>query len=226
MSQFGETFEDTMGAGQTEERTSGLAVASFVTSLICCIPGLGLIGALLGAIALMVRKPGVKGKGFAVAGLILGLIFTVAWGALVYGGYQLYNNMPAMALRDPNAMAGMFGSTTAEASAFITEVEGRYGSIQSSQITGFTQVGQAGRIEYDLVFPSQTLEGQLVLPTQMGAQNLDSLVIVDPTLGDLVFPPGGGSSVAPAPAGGADGTDGADGADGSGEDGADGAAGG
>lgn len=64
------------------QRTSALAVVSLVMSLICCIPGLGLLGAALGVVALLGigRSRGrVGGKGMALAGIIVGVLMTVAW---------------------------------------------------------------------------------------------------------------------------------------------------
>lgn len=63
-------------------RTSGLAVASLVCSLICCIPGLSSIGALLGVFSLInITKSGGRlgGKGLALSGIIIGVLFSVLW---------------------------------------------------------------------------------------------------------------------------------------------------
>jgi len=64
------------------QRTSAMAVVSLVMSLVCCIPGLGLLGAAFGVVALMGigRSRGrVGGKGMAMAGIIVGVLMTVAW---------------------------------------------------------------------------------------------------------------------------------------------------
>ena len=61
-------------------KTSGLAVASLVCSLILCIPLLGLVGAILGIASLgATKRPGVRGRGLAVAGILVGLLATVVW---------------------------------------------------------------------------------------------------------------------------------------------------
>ena len=61
-------------------RTSGLAVVSLVCSLIFCIPLLGLLGAVLGIASLRAtRQPGVRGRGLAIGGIIVGLLATAAW---------------------------------------------------------------------------------------------------------------------------------------------------
>ncbi len=75
-------------------RTSALAVSSLVFGLVCCLPATGLIGMMLGVagIAVISRSEGrLRGNGLAVAGVILGLISTLAWVAIGVGmarGYQ------------------------------------------------------------------------------------------------------------------------------------------
>ncbi|MFI0983080.1 DUF4190 domain-containing protein [Streptomyces sp. NPDC021093] len=56
-------------------KTNGLAIASLVTGIVCCVPVLGLI---LGLIALsQIRKRGDSGKGMAVAGIVLSSLSVV-----------------------------------------------------------------------------------------------------------------------------------------------------
>ncbi|MGA2496576.1 MAG: DUF4190 domain-containing protein [Tepidisphaeraceae bacterium] len=67
-------------------KTSGLAVASLVCSLILCIPLLGLVGAILGIAALgATKRPGVRGRGLAIGGIIVGIMVTFMWIAGVIG---------------------------------------------------------------------------------------------------------------------------------------------
>lgn len=71
------------------ERTSIAAIFSLICSLICCLPGLPLLGVVLGALAMIGigRSQGrVGGRGLAVAGIVLGLLFTVAQIGIVIGG--------------------------------------------------------------------------------------------------------------------------------------------
>src|SRR5262245_43405191 len=63
-------------------RTSILAIISLILSLICIIPGFGLLGAifgLAGLIGIMQSRGRVGGTGLAVAGMILGLLFSAVW---------------------------------------------------------------------------------------------------------------------------------------------------
>ena len=57
------------------QKTNGLAVAGFVSSLVCCTP----VGIVLSAIGLsqINKDPSQKGRGLAIAGLIVGSIFFV-----------------------------------------------------------------------------------------------------------------------------------------------------
>ena len=83
MSQFD---AEPMDLAPPSSRTSVLAVSSLVLSLICCIPGLGAIGTLLGVGAMVgiSRSQGrVRGMGLAVAGIVLGVLFSLAWIAIL-----------------------------------------------------------------------------------------------------------------------------------------------
>lgn len=65
-----------------QPRTSVLAVTSLVLQVLCCIPGIGAIGALVGVGAIfgISKSDGrVRGMGLAVAGVVLGLISTLIW---------------------------------------------------------------------------------------------------------------------------------------------------
>lgn len=72
-------------------RTSALAVTSLVLSLICCIPGLGILGAGLGVGALIGiggSNGRVGGRGLAVAGIIVGVLVSLAWLGVVLSAQQ------------------------------------------------------------------------------------------------------------------------------------------
>jgi hypothetical protein len=69
-------------------RVSGLAVASLVFGLLCCIPGSGLIGVILGGAGLIRigRSEGrLTGRGMALIGLVLGLLGTLLYLGLTIG---------------------------------------------------------------------------------------------------------------------------------------------
>ncbi|MFV2117541.1 DUF4190 domain-containing protein [Streptomyces sp. Act-28] len=63
------------GAPHPSATTNGLAIASLVTGIVCLVPPLGLV---LGAIAWgQIGRKGQRGKGLAVAGMILSLVSTL-----------------------------------------------------------------------------------------------------------------------------------------------------
>ncbi|GAA3375085.1 DUF4190 domain-containing protein [Streptomyces sannanensis] len=66
-------------------KTNGLAIGSMVAGIVCCLPPLGLI---LGVVALVqIKKTGHRGKGMAVAGVVLSSISTLlVLTAIVTGG--------------------------------------------------------------------------------------------------------------------------------------------
>lgn len=70
---------------QVPQKTNGLAIAGFVTSLACCSP----VGIILSAIGLnqISKDPNQKGKGLATAGLIIGIAFFVL--TIIYYGFIL-----------------------------------------------------------------------------------------------------------------------------------------
>ncbi|MET8579584.1 DUF4190 domain-containing protein [Streptomyces collinus] len=63
---------------------NGLAIASLVFGVLCCVPGVGLV---LGPFALrQIRRRGERGTGLAVGGTVLSAIGLVLWGLLLATG--------------------------------------------------------------------------------------------------------------------------------------------
>lgn len=73
----------------TQTSTNGLAIAGFVVSLCSLIINfggiVGLVGTILSGVGLSQVKTKGKGKGLAIAGLIIGII------SIVYGIYSIIN---------------------------------------------------------------------------------------------------------------------------------------
>ena len=63
-----------------QNKTNTMAIVGFILSLVCC----GFIGAILSGIALgQIKQSGENGKGLAIAGLVYGIISTIA--IFIYG---------------------------------------------------------------------------------------------------------------------------------------------
>jgi len=63
---------------QTQQKTSGFAVASLVLGLIFFLPFTSILAIIFGIIALNdIKKKNLDGKGIAIAGIVLGAIFFV-----------------------------------------------------------------------------------------------------------------------------------------------------
>jgi hypothetical protein len=62
------------------QRTNGMAIAGFVTALLCCSP-LGIIFSAIG-LSQIGKDPAQQGKGLAIAGLIIGIISLI--GGLIW----------------------------------------------------------------------------------------------------------------------------------------------
>lgn len=77
-----------------EQRTSILAIFSLVLGLLCFVPGLGVLGLLCGVAALLaIASSGgrVAGKGLAIAGIVLSLLFSAIWIGLYLGARQVWS---------------------------------------------------------------------------------------------------------------------------------------
>lgn len=78
------------------QRMSVLAVLSLICAVVCCVPGLGILAFVFGALALagISKSQGrVTGKPLAGIGMALGLIATVIWMAIAIGvaqGWRTY----------------------------------------------------------------------------------------------------------------------------------------
>ena len=82
------------------KRNSGLAIASMCAGIVglclCWIPVLGIIlgiiGMVFGGIGIaQTGKPGVGGRGMAIAGLVTGLIALVFWPIMLLVGFSLFS---------------------------------------------------------------------------------------------------------------------------------------
>jgi hypothetical protein len=77
--------------GMVPQRTSAAAVASLIFGILGCLIITGIIAIITGIIGISATKnPNVKGRGMAIAGLILGLIGTLSGGLCLGLGGAVY----------------------------------------------------------------------------------------------------------------------------------------
>lgn len=205
-------------------KTSRLAVTSLIFSLILCCPLTTILGPLLGLVS-VIRiggNPALKGRGIAVAAILLGAIFT---GGQFWGGRWIYETIfvpmfvgpsDALATGFDGDIAGFkdhfYGpgasASDAEAVAFIAELERRYGRFVSCELDQQGQPESQGSVmqfDYRIVFADQTVdcETEIVYADERAGEwplKLGYVTIFDDDLGDLTFPDpdwGGGSGTPP-----------------------------
>jgi len=77
-----------------QSRTSGAAVASLICGIVGCTIIGGLLGLILGLVGISATKnPAVKGRGMAITGLILSILFLGLWALGCSGMYHLYQRL-------------------------------------------------------------------------------------------------------------------------------------
>ncbi len=215
MSQFDAQYDT------TPQKRSGLAVASMVCSFIFFCPLTTLLAPLLGLIALatMGGDPPKRGKGMAVTGIALGIVFTTVQCILIFTvgakGFGFLKEYIDFAMEGPNEalVLGTGGDITqfklsfhgagatasdAEAQAFLDELSFRYGayiSTESAQQGGQQQFGQpSARMPYVIEFDRGVVDAEveLVFADQSTGELLKKLgyiLVFDADLGDLRYPP-------------------------------------
>ncbi len=97
---------------ETVTKNSALAITGFVLSLIFFIPAIPFIGAIIGVIALIKLKNNthLKGKGFAIAAIIVGVIITIIQIVIII-----------MVLNTVGNITGVIGKSPQESVAFCLE---------------------------------------------------------------------------------------------------------
>lgn len=194
-------------------RMSGLAIAALVCALLFCIPILPPIGVVLGLIAVvtMVGKEHLRGRGMAIAAIVIGLIFSIAWGVTGWFFYSVGKQIEAMpgeamtsgaggdfaAFRDRFTRGGE-GADDAAAQAFFAEATGRYGAFESMALdrAGAPPAGGGAQLlmPFSVVFTNQTVPARvefIIIDETTGAfvRKLSSIELIDPVAGNLRFPP-------------------------------------
>lgn len=200
-----------------EPRTSILAIVSLVCSLVCCVPLLPTLGALLGIGGLVAisRNPMLRGSGLAITGIVLGLLFTLGQGLVAMSGVRGYLELRDVPVRMLElGYAGNYSDfrdrmdgagTDEQAEQFFNELQSRYGEARAAEMNfdafmqQFQQPGGPAENEITFVwrveFENETVEVEAVMREEdqvPGAEFIvfRSLTIRDENRDDLRFPPG------------------------------------
>jgi len=207
-------FDPTAGPSGDQPRTSGIAIASLVCSLILCCPLTTVIGALLGLIGVIVTatNPMRKGTVLAALGLIIGVAGTGAW---FYGGYaanRWFKTAPQSAFEagyDSGVDAfqerihAPGAHDDAAARAFLDELRSRYGAFESAEFSADQdwQPPQTGSqqpfmpdVPYVLRFENAEVRAEidLVFADEQSGDlvfMIGAIEVIDDELGNLVYPP-------------------------------------
>lgn len=168
-----------------EVPSSGSAIASLVLSLIVCVPGLSLIAVILGFVGLSATSGGARrGRGMAIAGVVLGLLVSVAWIGIGIVGYRAVDafggsivfvikapteTMKAAFNDDFAAVQGKFkpGNAPSDDSitAFAQALEARYGAFNLAEpaSSGGPPPGQEQfSMPYTFKFVNGTIGGKVL----------------------------------------------------------------
>ena len=198
-------------------RTSNWAVASLLCSLACC-PVATLLGPLLGLRALVQIRANpttVRGRGIAIAGIVIGLAISLVWIAAAIW-WQFNARLPMLNGPRDALQAGLAGDVARfkaafvgddpagpadEAIAFLNQLSTRYGrlldsTLSQSPITKPTLSGPAElRITYTLTFDQSQVEAEAAFVTFAPSAAIPKPVfkwawirVIDPLRGDLVYP--------------------------------------
>lgn len=221
MTQFENPYSDPAGG---KPKTSGLAVTSLVCGLICCIPLLTpLLAILFGLLAVLTIQgnPLKKGMGLAVAGIVLGLAVTagqVGIGLKGYAGFKMFRDAPMAAMQagfsgDLDGFRAQFGAAgeaanNVQAGSFINQLRVRYGEFQRSDLDFMAFQGMKPvqpnqtvfTIPWLLVFDNGEVLAEFTFDQDEQTPNSDTLIfsevrVIDAAKGELVFPPDGASPV-------------------------------
>jgi hypothetical protein len=171
------------------QSTSGAAIASLVCSLLGCIPVLmSLIAIVLGFVGIKsTGNPNVRGRGMAVAGLILGFLGLIGWigfGGMMYYGWQEAKKQMAAEAK-PFVEAVLAGDTTkamgytamspAEVQSLSDQMRGwgtlddlslggfnmkKSGEVNNLVIEGKAKFSQAGNKDFEIVLGGNESDGK------------------------------------------------------------------
>lgn len=145
------------------QRTNGPAIASLVCGLVGCVPFItSLAAVVLGVVGLKkTRDPSVGGKGFAIAGLVLGIMGMGGWtifGGALYAAYaaskpaRVVANQFAVDLSNGNtaaALAATAGMTAQQLDPVVQQIQ-PWGTLTGTRFPSFRVSTTAAGTRCDL----------------------------------------------------------------------------
>jgi len=203
---------------QSGER-SKLATVSLVFSLIFCCPLTTILAPILGVVAFLgLRKnPGLKGKGFAISGIIIGILTSIIWivstsyfGNLIYGFIQKSTQVTTHVIQtgtngEYDECRTYFSSqysdiSNEEIKSFVDTLQERYGNFDSvtlnmeQQSQELNSTSKEAVIPVQIVFETTNVYAETMLEIVQVHElefefKLTCLKILDTKHGHLVFPP-------------------------------------
>ena len=201
-----------LGLIQAMATCPALAIASLVCSLLMCCPVVTLVGAILGIAGLFHTKGGRRrGRGLAITGLVLGILFTVG-GVVV--GFWAWRSFGQVIFRGPALVmeAGYAGDDAGvkqyfdadhvpndeEIDAFFATAKTRFGEFHFATIQDNSNQpqprNQKFEFPYDVVFAKASLIANVEINAnenvKTGSGSMFGIVkitIVDSEAGDLVL---------------------------------------
>lgn len=219
------TLESTFGeSAPTTQKTSAVAVAALICSLICCLPVTTIPGIILGiASAVSIKgNPALRGMGIAVTAIVLGALFTLGQAIIYPFTFRVVGEAmaavesgfdDAFTLGYAGDIAGFKASfhgdgaavPDAEVVAFLEALEERYGKFQGCR---FDERAQS---QVQPEFGTPIVPFRYVLEFDGGSVDAEGkIVFSDPQRGGFiskldsitVFDPDLGDLAYPPPAGG------------------------
>ncbi|MGI9012776.1 MAG: DUF4190 domain-containing protein [Phycisphaerales bacterium] len=139
----------------TAPALSAFAVTSFISSSIICCPATALLGIVLGIAALVsiaAHPHARRGKGFAIAGIAIGIAVTIGWGVAMYIRIDLQKKIDISLRTHPEeAMAAAFAGDPA---AFRHRAVGPLARMSDEEITNVVaqlrkRYGEFRRLTFD-----------------------------------------------------------------------------
>lgn len=119
-------------------RTSLLAIFSLIFSLICCVPGLGVLAVLLGVFGLVAigrSKGRLEGTGLAVSGIVVGVLVSALWIIALLGVRAMlgvYTGAPSRIMMAIESAQADFGEARSGMSTSVSVSDEQFGAFRAA----------------------------------------------------------------------------------------------